>query len=71
LIFRIRDNEKRYHCQNQVRAYVVQKRDGELVLKSIKLESYGLLIWPVEVVHFINSSSPFWDLSARDLVLKR
>ncbi|KAJ8963563.1 hypothetical protein NQ314_005548 [Rhamnusium bicolor] len=71
LIFRVRDSANKYECLTQMSAYLVQKRKGELFLKSIKLEPVGILIWPVEVVHRINEYSPFWDLSAKDLIIKR
>ncbi|XP_023310516.1 G protein-activated inward rectifier potassium channel 4 [Anoplophora glabripennis] len=71
LIFRVRDSANKYECLTTMSAYLVQKKRGELFLKSIKLEPAGILIWPVEIVHRINDNSPFWDLSAKDLILKR
>ncbi|CAH0551332.1 unnamed protein product [Brassicogethes aeneus] len=75
LIFRIRDSGGRYGCLTKVSAYLVQKKRESLAddvaLKSIKLEAFGILIWPVEVVHVIDETSPFWDLSAKDLIVKR
>ncbi|KAJ8916313.1 hypothetical protein NQ315_005008 [Exocentrus adspersus] len=71
LLFRVRDTAKRYECLTTMSAYLVQKKRGELFLKSIKLEPVGILIWPLEIVHKINESSPFWDMSAKDLIIKR
>ncbi|CAG9764532.1 unnamed protein product [Ceutorhynchus assimilis] len=71
LIFRVRDYDMRYECHTKIVAYLVKERGGELSLKVLKLEPTGILIWPVEVIHKIDETSPFWDLSAKDLILKR
>lgn len=71
LIFRIRDDRKKYEFHTKVNAYIVQNRMEEPFLKTIKLEPIGILVWPLDVVHKITETSPFWDLSARDLILKR
>lgn len=71
LIFRVRDYDMRYECHTNIVAYLVREKLGELSLETLKLEKPGILIWPVEVVHRIDEKSPFWDLSAKDLILKR
>ncbi|KAJ8962842.1 hypothetical protein NQ318_001242 [Aromia moschata] len=70
-IFRVRDTANKFESLTKISAYLVQKRNDELYLKCLKLESVGLLIWPVEVVHRITKDSPLWDLSAKDLILKK
>ncbi|XP_048518217.1 inward rectifier potassium channel 2-like [Dendroctonus ponderosae] len=71
LIFRVRDYDMRYECHTNIVAYLAEERAGELSLRALKLEKPGILIWPVEVIHKIDESSPLWDLSAKDLILKR
>lgn len=71
LIFRIRDEYKRYELHTKVNAYLVINRIGGPSLKKIVIEKPGPLIWPIEIIHKITPSSPFWDLSAKDLLLKR
>ncbi|KAL1502019.1 hypothetical protein ABEB36_007232 [Hypothenemus hampei] len=71
LIFRVRDYDMRYECHTKIVAYLAEERGGELSLKTLKLEPTGILIWPVEVIHKIDETSPFWDFSAKDLILKR
>uniref|UniRef100_A0AAR5P511 Uncharacterized protein n=1 Tax=Dendroctonus ponderosae TaxID=77166 RepID=A0AAR5P511_DENPD len=71
LIFRVRDYDMRYECHTNIVAYLAEERAGELSLRALKLEKPGILIWPVEVIHKIDKSSPLWDLSAKDLILKR
>lgn len=61
----------RYECHTKIIAYLAEERAGELSLKVLKLEPTGILIWPVEAIHKIDESSPFWDLSAKDLILQR
>ncbi|XP_048519159.1 inward rectifier potassium channel 2 isoform X1 [Dendroctonus ponderosae] len=70
LIFRVRDYDMRYECHTNIVAYLAEERAGELSLRALKLEKPGILIWPVEVIHKIDESSPLWDLSAKDLILK-
>ncbi|KAK9877420.1 hypothetical protein WA026_018533 [Henosepilachna vigintioctopunctata] len=71
LIFRTRDPAEKYIFQNSLKAFLIKIRNGENLLKSIKLEPIGMIIWPSEIVHRITNTSPFWDLSAKDLVSKR
>lgn len=61
----------RYECHTNIVAYLAEERAGELSLRVLKLEKPGILIWPVEVIHKIDETSPLWDLSAKDLILKR
>ncbi|XP_017777629.1 PREDICTED: G protein-activated inward rectifier potassium channel 3-like isoform X2 [Nicrophorus vespilloides] len=71
LIFRIRDDNMRYAIGTTINAYLVQSRVEEPFLKSVTLEPFGLLLWPLEIVHKITPSSPFWDLSAKELITKQ
>ncbi|KAL3289124.1 hypothetical protein HHI36_003563 [Cryptolaemus montrouzieri] len=71
LIFRTRDPSAKYGFQNNIKAFLIKMRDGECLLKSIELESTGMIIWPTEIVHKITKTSPFRDLSAKDLVSRR
>lgn len=70
-MFRVRDNGYRHIIGTSITAHLVQFCDEELALKTVPLEPYGLLIWPLEIVHKITPSSPFWNLSAKDLITKR
>lgn len=71
MIFRVRDEYKRYELHTKINAYLVINRVEGPALRRIFLEKPGPLIWPIEIVHKITPSSPFWDLSAKDLLLKR
>ncbi|XP_060527520.1 G protein-activated inward rectifier potassium channel 3-like isoform X2 [Cylas formicarius] len=71
LIFRVRDCDKRHEAQNKIVAYVVENHARELSLKLLTLQPTGILIWPIDVVHKIDRFSPFWDISAKDLMVKR
>ncbi|XP_050307425.1 ATP-sensitive inward rectifier potassium channel 11-like isoform X2 [Anthonomus grandis grandis] len=71
LIFRIRDYDLRYRCHTKIVAYVAEEKGGELTLKVLKVNPPGILIWPLDVIHKIDESSPFWDLSAKDLIMQR
>lgn len=70
-MFRVRDKGNKHRIGTNITAHLVQYRDEEPCLKTIALEPYGILIWPLEVIHKITANSPFWNLSAKDLITKR
>ncbi|XP_017777638.1 PREDICTED: G protein-activated inward rectifier potassium channel 3-like [Nicrophorus vespilloides] len=69
-IFRLRDENRRFAVGTAINVYLVQSRVEEPFLESMQLEPLGILIWPLEVVHKITPTSPFWDLSAKELITK-
>ena len=78
LLFRIADFQQSHSIDTQVKAYLFEEKisfEGERLGKSqeeLRLESNNpLLIWPVVVCHLIDKSSPFYDLSAKDLLERR
>jgi potassium inwardly-rectifying channel subfamily J, other len=79
LIFRVADFKQAHSIDSKIRAYLFQEKitaEGERVGKSqqrLKLEHNGrvFLILPTTVCHIIDKGSPFYDMSARDLLQKR
>lgn len=79
LIFRVADFKQDHSIDSKIRAYLFEEKitfEGERVGKSqqrLKLENNGrvFLIWPQTVAHLIDKTSPFYDMSARDLIDKR
>ncbi|KAF5307534.1 hypothetical protein FQR65_LT06890 [Abscondita terminalis] len=71
LIFRVRDKNNQHQVGTKISLYLVRRKNEEPYLQSLQLEPTGFLIWPLEVVHRITPKSPFWNLSAKDLILKR
>ncbi|XP_030762646.1 G protein-activated inward rectifier potassium channel 3-like [Sitophilus oryzae] len=71
LIFRVRDCDRRYECHTKIAAFVAVRGPTAPKLQELKLEPPGILLWPLDVRHKIDSKSPFWDLSAKDLIFKR
>lgn len=66
--------------KTSIKAYFVDRRSrltttgGEDLYNYIvplKIDDYGLLIWPLEIVHRITKDSPLWDISAENLLTKR
>lgn len=48
--------------------------EGELLpnyITELELLPYGVLFWPIEIIHEINSESPLWNISAQDLLLQK
>lgn len=37
----------------------------------LELEPFGLLLWPLTLVHKIGPKSPLYDVSAKDLLTKK
>ena len=79
LIFRVADFKQAHSIDSKIRAYLFEEKiteEGERVCKSqqrLKLENNGrvFLIWPQTVCHQIDKTSPFYDMSARDLIQKQ
>lgn len=76
LIFRTADFKQDHSIDSKIRAYLFEDKitaEGERAGKNqqrLKLESNGrvFLIWPQTVCHYIDKESPFYDMSARDLI---
>lgn len=78
LMFRVGDTQKSYIVQSHVRARVINKRvtkEGELVefhqvdltLQIDNCDNRIMMLWPTLVLHKIDESSPFYNLSAQQL----
>ncbi|KXJ73981.1 hypothetical protein RP20_CCG014596 [Aedes albopictus] len=78
-VFRLCDVKHQHAIETKVTAVLLEQRrslEGELIEKnesSMKLENNGriLLMWPVTVCHVIDSESPLFDFSAKDLLEKK
>lgn len=79
MIFRVADFKQAHSIDSKIRAYLFEEKiteEGERVSKSqqrLKLDNNGrvFLIWPQTVCHSIDKTSPFYDMSARDLIQRR
>lgn len=72
-IFRIVDVSDKVSVGTRIAIYLVGG-DGEedlFSLKEMKVEPFGCLIFPLEIVHIINEKSPLWDLTPHFLLAKR
>lgn len=76
-MFRVGDLNKSHIVGMQMKALLVknyttsEKESLKHYFTDLKLQPYGLLLWPLTIVHVIDESSPLWDISARDLLTKR
>lgn len=67
----------KHWAKTYVKAFFVYKKissEGESIpnyFLPLRLENYGTLIWPLEIVHRITESSPLWNVSAQDLLTSR
>ena len=84
LLFRVGDMRRSHIIGTSIRALIVKNRltkeEEEIPLcqHTLDLETetnfsdnFVFLVWPVTVVHRINSSSPFWEISAQELLTQR
>lgn len=79
LLFRVADFKQAHAIDTKIRAYLFEEKitcEGERIGKSqqrLKLENNGrvFLIWPQIVCHTIDEASPFYDMSAKDLLERR
>lgn len=75
-IFRAADFKQDHSIDSKIRAYLFEEKitaEGERTGKNqqrLKLDTNGrvFLIWPQTVCHVIDKTSPFYDMSARDLI---
>ncbi|XP_062551427.1 ATP-sensitive inward rectifier potassium channel 11-like [Armigeres subalbatus] len=78
-VFRLCDVKQQHGIETKVTAVFLEQRrslEGEVIEKNesyMKLENNGriLLMWPVTVCHVIDNESPLFDISARDLLVKK
>ncbi|XP_058815610.1 ATP-sensitive inward rectifier potassium channel 11-like [Topomyia yanbarensis] len=78
-VFRLCDLKHQHAIETKIYAVMLEQRrslEGELIEKHesvMQLENNGriLLMWPVTVCHVIDSDSPLFDISAKDLLQKR
>jgi potassium inwardly-rectifying channel subfamily J len=84
LLFRVGDMRKSHIIGTSIRALMVKDRltkEGEVIplcqcpldleTETCNSDSFVFLVWPVTVVHKINSSSPLWDVSAEQMLTER
>lgn len=79
LIFRVADFKQSQSIDSKLRAYIFEEKitsEGERagkIQQRLKLENNGrvFLIWPQTVCHYIDKDSPFYDMSARDLLQRK
>ena len=82
LLFRVADTRKSRLIATTIRAVLIKKRttaEGEnlpFYQHNISIETENgdtslLLVWPLTIVHKIDSSSPFYDITAEQLLLER
>ncbi len=80
LLFRVADMRKTRLVGTTTRAVLVRNRitkEGEMLplgQQSLEIQSengtdyYVFLVWPTTIIHKINSDSPFWNMSAEQLL---
>lgn len=75
LILRINDEEGKHWINTHINIYFIQDfvtEEGEVIpnyIHELDIVPYGTLFYPVEIVHEIDEASPFWTISAKDLML--
>ncbi|ENN72060.1 inward rectifier potassium channel 2 isoform X2 [Dendroctonus ponderosae] len=77
LIVRVNDKEGRHGINTNVCMYLIKDRmmlEGELIpnyMVELAIKPFGMLFWPVDVIHEIGPESPLWDISAKELMTTR
>nr|XP_022911944.1 G protein-activated inward rectifier potassium channel 3-like [Onthophagus taurus] len=77
LIFRVRDSHGKHWAKTVIKAVLIKRKvsvEGEPLqyyFENLKLEKYGLLMWPQEIIHKITPESPLWTLSPAHLYESR
>lgn len=74
LVFRIADRSGKHLIRTKISAYMIKQRftsEGACLhhyMVPLKLNKVEVFIWPTDVVHEITETSPFWQVSANDLM---
>ncbi|XP_018576296.1 inward rectifier potassium channel 2-like [Anoplophora glabripennis] len=74
LIIRINDILRKHWIENQVNMFYINSNtsvQSEILpnyISELEVQPYGMIFWPIEVVHEITSDSPLWNISAKDLM---
>lgn len=78
LLFRVCDYRQKHVISTQIQAFFFDEKRGlgrtfKYLKCSLELENKGkiFLIWPTTVAHVIDSRSPLYEYSAKDLMQKR
>lgn len=70
LIIRIADLTGKISIGTNVTMYFINKNFTDSInIKQIKIQPLGFLIFPVEIIHVIDSESPLWNISAIELLI--
>ncbi|KAJ3642430.1 hypothetical protein Zmor_025220 [Zophobas morio] len=73
LVFRVNDHLNKHAIESKVTIYFVgrsnvKQEDFHASLQEMEVTSGGMFLWPTDVVHQIDEDSPFWKLSASDIM---
>ncbi|XP_030766865.1 inward rectifier potassium channel 2-like [Sitophilus oryzae] len=77
LIVRVNDREGKHWITSDIRMYLIKESVSEEdvidkhFVTELETQPYGMLFWPIDVVHEINCKSPLWQVSARDLMTNK
>lgn len=79
LIFRLNDPSGKIWCNTSISVYFIDKSAclnnnasaSDFVLKRMKVQPHGLLIFPLEIEHIIDEHSPLWEVEAGDMLQTR
>lgn len=63
----------KHWIDNQVNMFLIKNisKENEALpnyISDMEVQPYGMIFWPVEIVHEINADSPLWNISAEDLI---
>ena len=72
-MFRVNDHLNKHAIESKVTIYFVgrsnvKQEDFHASLQEMEVTSGGMFLWPTDVVHQIDEDSPFWKLSASDIM---
>lgn len=74
LIVRVNDLGGKHWIGSNICIYMVKEAttsEGKTIphyVTELTIKPYGMLFWPLDIVHEINSKSPFWHMSAKDIM---
>lgn len=77
LVIRINDRDGKHKVNTNVSMFLIKDQvndDGTVTVNYItelEIKPFGMLFWPVELIHEIGPKSPFWTVSPDELMTEK
>ncbi|KAL1502207.1 hypothetical protein ABEB36_007383 [Hypothenemus hampei] len=77
LVVRVNDQDLKHGIGTEIKMFMVKgetNEDGYIVpnyITELQVKPYGMLFWPIDIIHEITCESPLWTMSAKELMTQK